>query len=60
MLICSSVPLAGTSTRVDMLLLLSVAMVFTFYKTNKCDPGYIPLPLSPRDEYRVRPVCQLS
>lgn len=44
---------AGAATRVDLLLLISIAMVFTFYKTTKCDPGYIPISASPRDEYRV-------
>lgn len=42
----------GIVTNVFYLFLLSIVMVYTFYKTWRSDPGYIPKTLIPKEEYR--------
>ena len=44
---------AQTVTNYLFVVVLSVAMIYTFVKTNQSDPGYINKPLIPQEEYKV-------
>lgn len=54
---CSLTFLARTVTNYLFALFLTVGMIYTFFKTNRSDPGYIAKPPLPKEEYKVQTIC---